>query len=76
MLVLVGLEPSRKDILEAIGRLKNDPATQHVPVIAFAPEDVPTLDEPARAAGAAVVASETAIMTHLPQLLDRALHGE
>ena len=76
MLVLLGLDPARSDLVEAIGLLKKDPATEHVPVIAFTPEDAPSLEESARQAGAAVVASESAITSHLPQLLDRALHVE
>ena len=76
MLVLLGLDPSRNDLVEAIGHLKKDPATEHVPIIAFTPEEAPGLEESARQAGAAVVASESAITSHLSQLLDRALHGE
>jgi hypothetical protein len=42
-------------------------------VLAFAPESESALQDAARAAGATVVVSETAVLEHLPQFLDQAL---
>jgi PleD family two-component response regulator len=76
MLVLADLVSTRKDILDAIRRLKQNPETQHIPVIAFAPEEDADAQSAAADAGAALVVSETAILNHLPQLLDQALQVE
>src|SRR5438132_1559767 len=51
MLVLVDLEAA--DVCGAIGQLKQTPDTQHIPVIAFAPDSATALQKKAQAAGAA-----------------------
>jgi CheY-like chemotaxis protein len=76
MLVLVDLESTRGDISAAIARLKQNPATQHLPVIAFSPERATNLQKAARAAGATLLVSEKALLSHLPELLDQALQVE
>lgn len=76
MLVLADLESSRKDVCPALVRLKQTPATQHLPVIAFSLEKSVELQDEARAAGATLVVTDTAILNHLPQFLDQALHIE
>ena len=76
MLVLADLEYTRKDICPAIARLKQNPATQHLPVVAFSSEAAVDLQAAARASGATLVVSDTAILNHLPQFLDQALHVE
>lgn len=62
------------DVCGTIAKLKADAATAHVPVIGFAPENAPNLLTEARTAGANVTVSETAVINHLSQLLDQALH--
>jgi CheY-like chemotaxis protein len=74
MLVLADLEG--RDVCSAISQLKQNPETQHVPVIAFGPDQATALQESARAAGASVVVSEAAILNHLPQFLEQALRVE
>ena len=64
------------DVCGAIAELKSTPATAHLPVIGFAPESTPDLLAGARAAGANVTVNETAVTSHLRQLIDRALHVE
>ena len=59
----------------AIGRLRQNPATQHLPVIAFGAEKTPELQTAAKNAGALVV-SDSAVLTHLPQFLEQALQLE
>jgi len=73
MLVVADLQSERYNLCEIIGRLKQSSATGHIPVLAFAPDDAEGLQEAARTAGAALVASESAVVAHLPQFLDRVL---
>src|SRR5258707_14138010 len=76
MLVLVDLESNRDNVCAAIGRLKQNSATKHLPIIAFGAETAAEVREKARAAGVSLVAGETAILTHLQQFLEKALHVE
>lgn len=76
MLVLADLQSSKNDVCKAISQLKQDPSTQHIPVIAIAAEGATALLKSATAAGATLVAGETAILSHLSQFLDQALQIE
>ena len=76
MLVLADLASPGSTVCDAITQLTDDPQTQHIPVIAFAPDDAGDLQERARIAGAELVVSEGAILTHLSQFLDQALQVE
>ncbi len=76
MLVLVDLESNRDNVCAAIGRLKQNSATKHLPIIAFGAETAAEVREKARAAGVSLIVGETAILTHLPQFLEQALHVE
>jgi CheY-like chemotaxis protein len=76
MLVLADLESGRKDACAAIVRLKQNPATQHLPVIAFGDDSAADFQAAAREAGATLVVSETAILAHLPECLEQALQVE
>lgn len=73
MLVLADLAARRTKVVDAISKLRQDPATNHLPVIAFAEEKETVLQSAARAAGATLVANETAVMSHLAQFLEQAL---
>ncbi|MDB6065255.1 MAG: Response regulator receiver protein [Pedosphaera sp.] len=74
MLVLADLAATQAKVFESIAQLRGHPATMHLPVIAFAEEREVDLQAAARDAGATLVVNEAAILTHLEQLLDRALH--
>ena len=76
MLVLADLESSRKDVCGALAKLKQNPSTQHLPIIAFTSSPEDELQNAASAAGATMVVSETAILNHLPECLDQALQIE
>jgi CheY-like chemotaxis protein len=76
MLVLADLVSTRNTVCGAIGDLRKNPDTQHIPVIAFAPEEEAALQTAAREAGAALVATETAVLNHLRQFLEQALRVE
>src|SRR5882672_4156501 len=52
MLVLADLEPGRDQVCDAISRLRENAATQHLPVIAICGENAAELQALARAAGA------------------------
>ena len=76
MVVLADLQSTRNNVNAAIARLKQNAATKHIPVIAFSGESTGELQTAARAAGANLVVTDTAILTHLPQFLDQALQLE
>jgi PleD family two-component response regulator len=76
MLVLADLRSTKNNVSAAIARLKLNAATKHLPIIAFSSESAVELQAAARAAGATLVVTDTAILTHLPQFLDQALQVE
>lgn len=74
LVVLADLDPNREKVCAAISRLRQHPATQHLPVVAYSRED--TTEEAyaaARTAGVTLCVTDTAILNHLPQLLNQAL---
>ena len=73
MLVFMDLEPKTEQACAAIRRLKSDPSTTHIPVIAMAPHTREELAEGAREAGAKLVVFDNAILIHLDQFLEQAL---
>ena len=76
LLVLADLESSQRKVCEVIVELRKNPATQHLPVIAFAREEEAGLQQAARVAGATLVVSEAGLLSQLAQLLDQALQVE
>src|SRR5664280_1239030 len=73
MIVLADIVSSSQDVCGAVARLKQDPETRHIPVIAIAPEHAEETQEEARKAGATLVVSDAAVLNHLPQFLEQAL---
>jgi CheY-like chemotaxis protein len=73
MLIFVDLEPA--DTLELLAQLRADPATGHIPMVAFGREDE-SRQQAAQQAGATLVVGETALLAHLPGLLEQALRVE
>jgi CheY-like chemotaxis protein len=76
MLVFADLQSTGKGVCDAIARLRKNPATQHLPVVAFGAEQDATLQQGAQAAGATLIVSESALLNHLPQVLEQALQIE
>jgi CheY-like chemotaxis protein len=76
MLILADLVSTRADICGLIKQLRSNPVTAHVPVIAFADDAEVALQGAARAAGATLVVSDSVILTHLVQFIERALQVE
>jgi CheY-like chemotaxis protein len=73
MVVLADLDPGKATVCEAIARLKRNRPTGHLPVIAFGADNDNATLEAARNAGVTLLVGETALITHLPQLLEQAL---
>jgi CheY-like chemotaxis protein len=72
LLLIVDLA-SAGDVCAAIACLRATPATAHLPVLGFAPENEEELLAAARTAGATMAVSETAVLNHLSQLVEQAL---
>jgi CheY-like chemotaxis protein len=73
MLVIVDLFSRQNPVPASIGRLRQNPVTNHLPVIAFASDRDEKQQKAALEAGATLVAGETAMLMHLEPLLDQAL---
>ncbi len=73
LVAFVDLEWKHLDACTAITALKANPATAHIPVLAFSSPRHIKLQEAALAAGAAIIASDEAILAQLPAMLDRAM---
>lgn len=73
MVIFADLDSRRADTCELISLLKEDAATSHIPVIAFADERAKRLLAAAQQAGATLVVSDTALLAHLEHLLEQAL---
>jgi len=65
---------SPRDVCAAIAALRSAPATAHLPVIAFAPENAADLLAAAQTAGANIAVSDSAVINHLAPLIDQALN--
>ena len=74
MLAFVDLEPRFETICEAISALRQNEVTAHIPVIAFATQQNLPAQETARNAGATLVVNDSALLLHLGQFLEQALH--
>ena len=76
MLLIAELALRHGDFCGVIKELKRDPAVAHVPVLAYTPLKNQKLQDAAVAAGARLVAANSAILDQLPQLLEYALAVE
>ena len=76
MLIFADLESNHPDICALIAGVRRNPQTAHIPVIAFSDESAESLQAAARQAGATAVVSNTALLAHLPHLLEQALRVE
>lgn len=73
LLVCADLTAARAKVVDVIAHLKRNPATNHLPIIAFADEKDVSIQSSARDAGATLVVSDAAILTHLEPFLEQAL---
>jgi CheY-like chemotaxis protein len=75
LVVVAELAPA-PDACAAVSQIKSNPATQHVPVLAFSPAQDAATQSAALKAGVALLAGNAAIAEQLPQLLDQVLQLE
>lgn len=75
-LIIMDLATQQSDICAILRELRAAPETAHIPVLAFAKDGQEELRNAAHAAGASLVAGDTAVLNHLPQLLDQVLELE
>lgn len=76
LLLVVELTENVSDVCAVFEQLRRNPTTRHLPVLAFSSLPDEKLAEQARAHGATLVASDAAVLAHLPQLLDQVLAVE
>jgi len=72
-LVLLAEVTDRPGDCAGIALVKKSPATSHVPVLAFSTSQDKALQAAAEQAGVSLLAGNTAVLEHLPQLLDQVL---
>ncbi len=73
LVIFIDLE-ARGDITGAIGKIRAEANTSHLPIITFAPDGKPDLLAAAQQAGANLAVGESALSGHLETLLEQALH--
>jgi PleD family two-component response regulator len=73
LLVLADLAVNTQHVNRAIQRLRQEPSTAHLPVIAFCPDQAANSKTSAPPEGATLLVGETAVLNHLPEILERAL---
>ena len=73
MVVLVDMDSRKHDVATAITSIRAGAETSHIPVLAFATLDNQAAQTAAETAGANMVASEEAILSQLPSLLNHVL---
>ncbi len=76
LLIFTDLVSKQGDVCAAIRQLRSNPATAHLPIIAFADDAEAALHEAGRTAGATLVVADSVILTHLDQFIERALQVE
>jgi hypothetical protein len=64
------------DVMGEIVSLRRNPSTAHIPVIVFADTLTDGLNEQLKNTGVTLVVTDTAILTHLSQLLEQVLRVE
>ncbi|MEK7675400.1 MAG: hypothetical protein AAB676_06155 [Verrucomicrobiota bacterium] len=73
LVVVADLASAKADVCAVIRQLRQNLATQHIPVLAFTDKRKKKLQTAARDAGATMVAVDDAILRQLPQLLEQVL---
>lgn len=73
MLVLVDLEFSGGAAFPALSRLRALEETAHLPIVGFTREVSQEIEAQARQSGVSLYVTESAIVNHLPEILQQAL---
>ncbi len=74
IVVIIDLAVHTPELCEAIKSLRQTTATAHIPILAFTERQKTQAQEAAREAGAKLVASDAAVLSHLPDLLEQVLN--
>ncbi len=75
LFALVEIAPQKGGYPE-IEAVRLNPATEHIPVVAFSGSHDKAFQAAARSSGVSLVAASAAVLDQLPQLLDQALDME
>jgi PleD family two-component response regulator len=73
MVVFADLSPNATEVCAAITSMKQNPVTQHIPILAFSGQKNSKLLPEAAAAGANLVANSAGLLDQLPHLLEQIL---
>lgn len=73
IVAVLELTSSKTDVCGLIGELRQNPATAHVPILAYTQPENTELQVAAREAGANLIASSARILDQLPALLEHVL---
>lgn len=73
IVAVMELTSSKIDVCGVIGELRENPATAHVPILAYTQPENTELQVAARDAGANLIASSARISDQLPALLEHVL---
>ncbi len=73
IVAIMELGTKKGDVCAIIGELRDDPATSHLPVLAFTQPENTELQAAGRNAGATLVASSAGVLDQLPALLEHVL---
>jgi CheY-like chemotaxis protein len=73
MVVLADVDGQPEPVILVLQQLRQHPATAHIPIIGFVRQMDDTMEAALAARGVTMTVTEAAVLTHLPQLLDRAL---
>lgn len=76
MLIFTDVQFTGIDIVDVIISLRQNPATAHIPLVTFGDEPGSPRAALLLTAGATLVVTDAAVLTHLPQLLEQALRLE
>jgi CheY-like chemotaxis protein len=76
IVILADLFSQRASLPNVIQELKANPATKHIPILAFTTTANKDLHPQAQAAGADLIALDSAVLAQLPRLLDQVLQIE
>ncbi len=61
------------EVCAALEQIRTEPATEHLPMIAFAPDNSPTLIKEAEQTAGLIAVTDTGLLNHLEQLIDQVL---
>ena len=76
LLAIVELAANQADVCDHISRVRQNPDTQHLPILAYTASKDKAVLEAARASGATLIVVADGLLPQLPMLLERVLEVE